>query len=144
MTLSKVIWHTRGFLQHKKALRPQKQPGLAKIVQNYPRNVTFRSGRGPDRYFIGTSKIFPQCNIPLCHGTRHMFLRQSITLFSINDPQYVIRAQARGDYYITKWFSGHKSRLDWQKNPQKHPQNVMFSSVRGRDSCYIGNQPIYF
>ena len=30
------------------------------------------------------------------------------------------------------------------KNTQNHPKNTRFCSVRGSDSCYIGNQPLYF
>ena len=31
-----------------------------------------------------------------------------------------------------------------KKPRQNHPQNSMFRSVRGSDSCYIGNQSLYF
>ena len=56
----------------------------------------------------------------------------------------LIYSGTRWDSYITKWLSGHKSDLNWPKNSQNHPQNIAFSSVRGPDRCYIGNQLLYF
>ena len=40
----------------------------------------------------------------------------------------------------------HKYSLNWgeKKLSQNHPQNSTVRSVSGYDSCYIGNQLLYF
>ena len=55
-----------GFLHRKGAPRQQKWPELAhksglnwpKRAQNHPQNITFRSGRGPDRCHIGNQPLY--------------------------------------------------------------------------------------
>ena len=55
-----------------------------------------------------------------------------------------IRPQEEVGSYITKWLPGHKV-LNWPKNSQNRPKNSTFrSDGGGSDSCYIGNQPLYF
>ena len=53
---------------------------------------------------------------------------------------------------LKRGFLHHKVPLRTQKRPElakttssrNHFQNSEFGSVRGSDSCYIGNQPVYF
>ena len=91
-----------------------KGPELAKnYVQHHPQNVTLRSGRGPDRCYIGNQPLY----------------------FHWMTLSRVIRAQSRGNSQITKWLPDHKVDRTGGKNAHSHPQNIMIRSARGPDKC---------
>ena len=123
MTLSKVLGLKRGFLHHKVAPQSQKCTELAKTTssQNHPQHSTFHSVRGSDSCYIG------------------------------NQPFYFIKQTWVNLFGLYRWFLHHKVATRPQIRPelakktpsQNHIQNRTFRSLRGSDSCYIGNQPLY-
>ena len=114
----------RGFLHHKMAPWPEMQVELTKklLSQHHPQNSLFCSVRGSDSCYIGNQPFYFHW-MTLSKGIRAQ--------------EGVPTSQSRSLTTNTAWI-GQNNALP------KSPENSTFRSVRGSDSYYIGNHPLYF